>query len=112
MKQISSKIIKALVLAAVYASLVLALPGISYGPTSIDYALGKLFGYRRWMLPIVALINALVIGLYIGYVLLGIIAGVGDPVTLFWMLTAQNFVPAIIGALVLVPIVKRYWYLR
>jgi uncharacterized membrane protein len=158
--KVSVKIIRALVLAAIYASLVWLLPGISYGPiqirvsialtplayvmgiegvigitlgntlanalspygiwdviigflvaltyTTIDYALGKMFGYRKWMLPIVAIINALVIGAYIGYLLLGVIARVGDPVTLFWLLTAQNFIPAIIGAVVLVPIVKRY----
>jgi uncharacterized membrane protein len=158
--KLSSKIIKALVLAAIYASLVLVLPSISYGPiqmrisialtplpyvmgiegvigitlgntianilspygiwdvvmgflvaltyTTIDYALGRVFGYRKWMLPVVALVNAVVIGLYIGYILLGIIAGVGDPTMLFWLLTVENLIPAMVGALVLVPIVKRY----
>lgn len=158
--KVGAKIVRALVLAAIYASLVWALPGISYGPiqfrvsialtplayvlgvegvigitlgntlanalspygvwdvvmgflvaltyTTIDYALGRVFGYRRWMLPIVAAINAAVIGVYIGYLLLGVIVRAGDPVVLFWLLTVQNFIPAAIGALVLVPAVRKY----
>jgi uncharacterized membrane protein len=158
--RVSIKILTAVVLAALYAALVIALPSISYGPiqvrvadilsplpyvmgfesvigltlgtlianafspygvwdtvigtlctftyTLIDWALGKKVGYRKWMLPVVAVINSLVVGLYIGYILLGAVAGAGNPVELFVFLTAESLIPMGVGSLVVVPVVKRY----
>ena len=158
--RVSFKILTAVVLAALYAALVIALPSISYGPiqvrvadilsplpyvmgfesvigltlgtlianasspyvvwdmtigtlctftyTLIDWALGRTVGYRKWMLPVVAVINSLVVGLYIGYILIGTIAGAGNPVKFFAILTAESLIPMGIGSLVVVPVVKRY----
>lgn len=158
--KISVKTVNAIVLAAVYASLVLALPGLSYGPiqvriadavstlpyimgfesvvgltvgtlianmispygiwdvlvgtlctftyTLIDWVLGRRFGYKKWMLPVIAVVNSLVVGFYIGFLLIGIIASGGDPLELFILLTAQSLIPMSIGSLVLIPLVKRY----
>jgi uncharacterized membrane protein len=158
--KISFKVLTAVVLAALYAALVIALPSISYGPiqvrvadilsplpyvmgfesvigltlgtlianafspygiwdmtigtlctftyTLIDWALGRKVGYRKWMLPVVAVVNSLIVGLYIGYILLGTVAGAGDPVELFVFLTAESLIPMAIGSLVVVPVVKRY----
>ncbi|MEM0341070.1 MAG: QueT transporter family protein [Acidilobaceae archaeon] len=73
----------------------------------INYGLFKLFGYRRVLLPVVALIDSIVVGIYIGIVLLGTIAKAGDPLKLAVLLTGETLIPMSIGALVLVPLVAR-----
>jgi uncharacterized membrane protein len=159
--RVSVRTVNAIVLAAVYASLVLLLPGISYGPvqvrvadilsplpyimgfesvigltvgtlianifspygfldvvvgtlctltyTLVDWALGRRVGYKKWMLPVIAVVNSLVVGFYIGYLLIGVLAGGGDPVWLFALLTFESLIPMSIGSLVLVPVVRKYY---
>ena len=154
------KTVRALVLAATYASLVVSMPAVSYGPVQlrvadilsplpyvvgfegvigltlgtlianifspygvwdiavgtlcnltyalVDWALGRKVGYRKWMLPIIAVVNSLVVGLYIGYVLLGVVAGAGDPKWLFILLTGESLIPMSVGSFLLVPVVRRY----
>ena len=161
MERVSVRVVNAVVLAAVYAALVLVLPGISYGPvqvrvadvlsplpyimgfesvvgltlgtlianvfspygiwdvvvgtlctftyTLVDWALGRRVGYKKWMLPVIAVVNSVVVGFYIGFLLIGVIAGGGDPVHLFMLLTAESLIPMNIGSLVLVPAIKKYY---
>lgn len=164
MGRVDIRVVNAVVLAAAYAALALALPGISYGPVQVrvadvlsplpyimgfesvvgltlgtlianvfspygiwdvtvgslctftyalvDWALGRQVGYKNWMLPVIAVVNSVVVGFYIGYLLIGIIAGGGDPVHLFALLIAESLIPMSIGSLVLVPIVRKYYGAR
>ncbi len=78
----------------------------------INYAIGRAFGYRKWLLPMISVIDALVVGIYIGIVLLSYIGGLGEPLYLFTLLTLENLVATMIGALVVVPLVRRYMVIR
>jgi hypothetical protein len=60
------------------------------------------------MLPVITVVNSLIVGLYIGYLLLGTIAFAGEPTTMFALITVESLIPMGIGSLVLVPIVRRY----
>lgn len=73
----------------------------------INYSLFRLFGYRKALLPAIALIDSIVVGVYIGVLLLGAIARAGDPLKLAVLLTVESLIPMGVGALVLVPIVAR-----
>lgn len=76
--------------------------------TLVDWVIGRLVGYRRLGLVLVAVINSVVVGLYIGALLIGVMAGGGDPLMLFLVLTAESLVPMSIGSFVLVPAIRRY----
>ncbi len=159
--KISLKLVTAIVIAATYASLVIVLQSISFGPiqvrvadmlspityvtgfegvlgltlgtlignivspygifdvvigtlctfvySSINWLLGRVFGYRKWLLPVVALVDALVVGIFIGVILQGVIFKAGEPIYLFALLTGENLVATIPGALLLVPLIRRYY---
>lgn len=74
----------------------------------IDWALGRLLGYRRWLLIVIAAVNSVIVGLFIGALLIGLIARGGDPLKLLLLLTAESMIPMGIGSLLLVPTVRRY----
>lgn len=78
----------------------------------INWWLGRTFGYRRALLPLVAVLDSVVVGLFIGVLLLGLMAEAGDPVYLFLLLTGESLVPMSVGALVVVPLVRRRLALR
>ncbi|MCC6034104.1 MAG: QueT transporter family protein [Desulfurococcaceae archaeon] len=161
MEFISMRSINAIILAAVYAILVLVLPGLSYGPLQvriadvlsplpyvmgfesvigltlgtlianvfspygiwdmiigtlctftyalIDWFLGKLIGYKKWMLIVIATVNSIIVGFYIGVLLLGIIGGGGNLTYLFILLTSESFISMSIGSLILVPTIRKYY---
>jgi hypothetical protein len=46
-------------------------------------------GIRRWALAVVAIVNSVTVGLYIGALLIGVIAEGGDPAYLFILLTEK-----------------------
>jgi uncharacterized membrane protein len=74
----------------------------------IDWVLGRVFGYRRWMLAIITVVNSVIVGLYIGALMLGFIVKNGDPLELFLLLTGESLIPMGIGSFILIPTVKRY----
>jgi uncharacterized membrane protein len=76
--------------------------------TLIDWVLGRVLGYRRWTLAVVAIVNSVTVGLYIGALLIGVIAEGGDPAYLFILLTGESLIPMSIGSFLLVPTVRRY----
>jgi uncharacterized membrane protein len=76
--------------------------------TLIDWVLGRVLGYRRWILAVVAIVNSVTVGLYIGALLIGVIAEGGDPAYLFILLTGESLIPMSIGSFLLVPTVRRY----
>lgn len=76
--------------------------------TLIDWGIGRLLGYRRLGLILIAIINSVVIGFFIGALLIGTIAEGGDPLWLFLLLTAESLVPMSIGSFVLIPTLRRY----
>jgi len=158
---ISVRIINAIILAAIYAVLVLILPGFSYGPLQVriadilsplpyimgfesvigltlgtlianmfspygiwdiiigtlctftyalvDWVFSKLIGYKKWMLPVIAAVNSILVGFYIGALLLSVIGGSGDPLYLFILLTAESLIPMSLGSLILVPTIRKYY---
>lgn len=75
--------------------------------SSVNYALYRLFGYRRILLPLIAVIDSVIVGVFIGFILLGLIAEAGDPLVLTAILTLSSLVPMGLGALVLVPLTAR-----
>ena len=77
--------------------------------TLIDWLIGKKFGYRKILLPVIAVINSVVVGLYIGVILISYIFKGGNPLELFATLTGTSMIPMGIGALVLVPTVRRFY---
>ncbi|MCS7111279.1 MAG: QueT transporter family protein [Ignisphaera sp.] len=76
----------------------------------INYIIGKLFGYRRWLLPIVAVVDSIIVGLYIGVVLLGYIFEAGQPHMLFLLVLLGNLAATIPGALIVIPAIRRVVY--
>jgi uncharacterized membrane protein len=76
--------------------------------TLIDWMLGRVLGYRRWALAVIAIVNSVTVGLYIGALLIGVIAEGGDPAYLFILLTGESLIPMSIGSFLLVPTVRRY----
>lgn len=72
-----------------------------------NYALYKLFGYRRILLPVVAIVDSIMVGLFIGFLLLGVIAREGDPIVLTLILAVSSLIPMGLGALILTPLVAR-----
>jgi uncharacterized membrane protein len=76
--------------------------------TLIDWVLGRVLGYRRWALAVIAIVNSVTVGLYIGVLLIGVIAEGGDPAYLFILLTGESLIPMSIGSFLLVPTVRRY----
>jgi len=76
--------------------------------TLIDWVLGRVLGYRRWALAVIAIVNSVTVGLYIGALLIGVIAEGGDPAYLFILLTGESLIPMSIGSFLLVPTVRRY----
>ncbi|MEM0027040.1 MAG: QueT transporter family protein [Ignisphaera sp.] len=77
--------------------------------SSINWLLGRVFGYRKWLLPVVALVDALVVGIFIGVILLGVVYNAGEPIYLFALLTGENLVATMPGALLLVPLIRKYY---
>ncbi|MEM1928038.1 MAG: QueT transporter family protein [Acidilobaceae archaeon] len=75
--------------------------------SSINYALFRVFGYRKTLLPVVAVVDSLVVGAFIGFLLLGLIAGYGNPLVLAALLTLEALIPMSVGALILTPRVAR-----
>jgi len=158
--KISLKMVKAIVIAAVYAALVWVLPQISFGPwqarladvlnplpyimgfeavvglttgtllanlvsplgiwdmavgttctftySTVNYALGRLFGYRKVLLAAIVVIDTLIVGLMIGVLLFSYIAGWGSPDAMFLSVVPGELVVNAIGAFILVPALKRY----
>ncbi len=78
--------------------------------TLINYIIGKIFGYRKWLLPVIAIIDSAIVGIYIGVLLLGYIFGVGEPSLLFIFVTAGNLVATLPGALIVIPAIRRILY--
>jgi len=76
----------------------------------VNYILGRVFGYRKWMLPLIAVIDTLIIGLFIGVLLLSNIAGLGegDPLIMFISVLPGSLITNFTGALILVPAIKKY----
>ncbi len=74
----------------------------------INYAIGRIFGYRKWLLPIIAVIDTIVVGIFIGVILLSFIAGLGEPLYMFISVIPGEFIANIVGAIVIVPIIRRY----
>ncbi|MDK6029213.1 QueT transporter family protein [Ignisphaera sp. 4213-co] len=159
--EISRKVLSVLVLAAIYAALVIGLQPISFGPIQfrvadilspityvtglegvagltlgtlignivspygvldmvigtlctftysiVNWLLGKLVGYRKKLLPIIAVLDATIVGFDIGFILLGLIFRAGNPLQLFILVFTGNVVATMIGALLLVPRVRKYF---
>jgi len=74
----------------------------------INYGLGRVFGYRKVLLPVVAVVDTLVVGAMIGVLLLSYIAGLGSPLAMFISLLPGELVVNLAGALILAPSLKRY----
>ncbi len=74
----------------------------------LNWFLGKVFGYRKVLLLVVAVLDAAVVGLFIGVLLLGIIFNAGNLLHLFMLLTLENLVATSIGAFLVVPRVRKY----
>jgi uncharacterized membrane protein len=77
--------------------------------TLVNWALSRLVGFKRWMLPIIVVVDSIIVGLYIGVLLISIIAGGGDPIYLLVLLTAESLIPMSLGSLVLVPTIRKYY---
>lgn len=75
----------------------------------INYAIGRFFGYRRWLLPVIAVIDSIIVGLYIGAILLSHIFGLGEPLPLFIFVAAGNLAATLPGALIIIPTIRRVY---
>lgn len=75
----------------------------------LNYIIGRFFGYRKWLLPVIALMDSIVVGIYIGALLLGHIFGVGDALLLFLFVTLGNLAATLPGALIVIPAIMRIY---
>lgn len=76
----------------------------------LNYIIGRILGYRRWALPLIAVMDSAIVGLYIGIILLGYIFEVGQPHLLFIFVTAGNLAATLPGALIVIPAIRRIVY--
>jgi len=74
----------------------------------INYAMGRLFGYRKWLLPLIAVIDTIVVGIFIGIILFSFIAEIGEPLPMFISVIPGELVVNMAGAIIIIPIVRRY----
>jgi len=72
-----------------------------------NYIIGKVFGYRRWLLPIIALIDSTIVGIFIGVILLSYIFEAGQALPLFIFITIGNLIATLPGAVIVVPAIRR-----
>jgi len=74
----------------------------------INYAMGRAFGYRKWLLPLIAVIDTIIVGIFIGIILFSFIAKSGEPLPMFISVIPGELVVNMAGAIIIIPIVKRY----
>ncbi|MEM4756995.1 MAG: QueT transporter family protein [Desulfurococcaceae archaeon] len=75
----------------------------------INYLFGKLVGYRRAVLPIVAIMDSAIVGIFIGILLLSVVFGEGDPLFLFAIVFVGNLAATMPGALIIVPVIRKFY---
>jgi len=73
-----------------------------------NYVLGRVFSYKKILLPVIAVVDTIIVGIFIGIILLSIILGVGEPLPIFLSILPGELIVNIIGALIIIPRVRKY----